>query len=163
MQPGMLRLLPLHTTFPAVLEKMQLNGPGKVEMRKEEIPGRSMYGRILTNSRLQRENFSQLWVLNRGDLNFCVRSTPLRRSEWGGRKEREGKTKIGGGGGEKMNYNGVGEGVKSCTECTFQHDPKGTNGVGVTSGGNRVYFDHVLYSPKQSTGPTAECFCTPSY
>ena len=24
-----------------------------------------------------RENFCQLWVLNTGDLNFCVRSTPL--------------------------------------------------------------------------------------
>ena len=34
-----------------------------------------------------RENFSQLWVLNRGHLNFCVRSTPLR--EW----DREGKKK----------------------------------------------------------------------
>ena len=28
---------------------------------------------VLTDSRLKRENICQLLVLNRGDLNFCVR------------------------------------------------------------------------------------------
>ena len=41
-----------------VLEKMQVNGPGSVEISKKEIPGskRSMYGYIQTYSRLEREN-----------------------------------------------------------------------------------------------------------
>ena len=41
-----------------VLEKMQVNGPGSVEISKKEIPGskRTMYGYILTYSRLEREN-----------------------------------------------------------------------------------------------------------
>ena len=41
------------------LEKMQVSEwTGRVEISKEEIPGskRSMYGYILTYSRLQREN-----------------------------------------------------------------------------------------------------------
>ena len=40
-----------------VLEKMQVNGR-RVEISKEELPGskRSMYGYILTYSRLEREN-----------------------------------------------------------------------------------------------------------
>ena len=41
-----------------VLDKMQVNGPGSVEISKKEIPGskRSMYDCILTSSRLEREN-----------------------------------------------------------------------------------------------------------
>ena len=41
-----------------VLEKMQVNGPEGLEISEEEIHGskRSMYGYILTYSRLEREN-----------------------------------------------------------------------------------------------------------
>ena len=39
----------------------------------------SMYGYISTYSRLQKENVSQLWVLNIGHFNFCFHSV---RSEW---------------------------------------------------------------------------------
>ena len=47
--------------------------------KKEEIPGskRSMYGYILTYSRLKGRMF-KLSVLTRWDFNFCVRSSPLR-------------------------------------------------------------------------------------
>ena len=53
---------------------------GRVEISKEELPGskRSMYGYILTYSRLERENFFKLCVLTRWDFNFCVCSSPLR-------------------------------------------------------------------------------------
>ena len=37
-----------------------------------------MRGYILTYSRFKRENVCQLWVLDRTDVNFCVRST----SQW---------------------------------------------------------------------------------
>ena len=40
-----------------------------------------MRGYILTYCRFQRENVYQLWVLNRGDLNFSVRSTHCGRKE----------------------------------------------------------------------------------
>lgn len=52
---------------------------------KEEIPGsgRSLHGCILTYSdRLERDNILQLWVLNSGDLNLCVRIPPLRVLQW---------------------------------------------------------------------------------
>ena len=52
---------------------------GKVESRKGKNPGsrRSVHGYILTCSRRSREN---VWarVFDRGVLNFCVRSAPLR-------------------------------------------------------------------------------------
>ena len=38
-----------------------------------------MRGYILTYSKFYRENICQLWILNRVDLNFCVRSTPCGR------------------------------------------------------------------------------------
>ena len=46
----------------------------------EEIigSGRNMRGYVLAYSRLKRENICQLWLLNRLDLNFCVRRTRLR-------------------------------------------------------------------------------------
>ena len=52
---------------------------GRVEISKEEISGskRSMYGYILTYSRLKGRTI-KLCVLTRWDLNFCVRSSPLR-------------------------------------------------------------------------------------
>ena len=52
---------------------------GRVEISKEEVPGskRSMYGYILTYSRLKGRTF-KLCVLTRWDFNFCVRSSPLR-------------------------------------------------------------------------------------
>ena len=58
-----------------------------VENRKEEIPGRgrSMHGYILIYSRFYRGNLWQLWVLKRGDLNFCVCSIPA--AEGGGERE----------------------------------------------------------------------------
>ena len=40
--------------------------------------GRSMPDYILTYSRLYGKNVWQLWLLNRGGLNFCTHSTPLR-------------------------------------------------------------------------------------
>ena len=54
---------------------------GRVEIGKEEISGskRSMYGYILTYSRLKGRTF-KLCVLTRWDFNFCVRSSPLRGS-----------------------------------------------------------------------------------
>ena len=58
-------------------EKMGMEGRN---LDMEEIPenGQSMRGCALTYSRLKMENICQLWVLKRRDLNFCVRSTPLR-------------------------------------------------------------------------------------
>ena len=53
---------------------------GSVEINKEEIFGskRSIYGYILTYSRLYRENvYFKLCVLIRWDFNFCIRSSPL--------------------------------------------------------------------------------------
>ena len=63
-----------------VLEKNAGKCTGSVEISKKEISGskRSMYGYILTYSRLERENV-KLCVLTRWDFNFCVRSSPL----WG--------------------------------------------------------------------------------
>ena len=54
-----------------VLEKMQVNGPKLTEISKGEIPGRSHSMRGYTRA-------LELWILlNRWDLNFCVRSSPL--------------------------------------------------------------------------------------
>ena len=67
-------------------------------------------------SRLKRENLSQLWVLNREDLNFCVLGSPLR--DGGGRKRRDGaedKDEEGNGGSrggrEKRVSSGAGDGM----------------------------------------------------
>ena len=52
----------------------------KVEIRQGRNSGygQSMRDYILTYSRLYGKNVWQLWLLNRGGLNFCTRSTPLR-------------------------------------------------------------------------------------
>ena len=55
-------------------KKMKVNGPGmsKLGQVNHSWEWWSMHGYILTYFRLYRENICQLWVLNRGDLNFCV-------------------------------------------------------------------------------------------
>ena len=62
-----------------VLQKNEGEWTGRVEISKEEIPGskRSMYGYILSYSRLKRRTF-EFCVLIRRDFNFYVRSSPLR-------------------------------------------------------------------------------------
>ena len=54
---------------------------GRVEIRKEEIPGsrRSMHGFILTSPGFKGRTFGHGVVLSRWDLNFCVCSFP----QWG--------------------------------------------------------------------------------
>ena len=47
-----------------------------------------MHGYILTCSELTRDNVWELWVLNAGHLNFCVRSTPLRLGQSRDRGDR---------------------------------------------------------------------------
>ena len=57
-------------------EKNEVEWTGRVEFRKEEIPGseRSIHGHTATHTRRTFED----WVLNTGDLNFCVHGSPLR-------------------------------------------------------------------------------------
>ena len=61
--------------------KIKVNGPGRSKIQHKECilgSSQSMRGYILTCSGLQRENISQLWVLNRGDLSsVSVSGTPL--------------------------------------------------------------------------------------
>ena len=58
--------------------KMKVNGPRRQKLKLEHGRktlgcGQSMQGYILTW--LYEEKLSQLWVLNRGHLNFCICST----------------------------------------------------------------------------------------
>ena len=67
------------------LKKMKVNWPGgwRLRQRKKYSGCRRSY--ILTCSRPITENIRQLRVLDSGDLNFCVRSTPLRDGHSGER------------------------------------------------------------------------------
>ena len=56
---------------------MDQKGRNKQGRNKSLAVKRSMYGYILTYSRLRGRTF-KLCVLTRWDFNFCVRSSPLR-------------------------------------------------------------------------------------
>lgn len=56
---------------------MRLNGPGRYKMEKPKFWQQMKHAKlIVTDLRFKRENLEmKLWVLCRGELNFCVRGT----------------------------------------------------------------------------------------